>query len=161
MCKYAVRAVRCGHQEPDSLIEERLRHATDPLSDAWDRIERSRKILIKTNMVYPPKEVRYFHGRRREHVDDSVMRAVLALLRERTDAEIGVIDTSFWPRTEGQLSPEINFQPLLEEFGARYIDAGDSSLELREVPGGGLVSCHLYNSDESVRPGAISRASLA
>lgn len=139
MSDYAVRAVRCGHQEPDSRIEERLRDVTAPLAGAWERIEKARKILVKTNMVYPPDKVRYFHGRRREHVDDSVMRVTLSLLRERTDAEICVIDTSFWPRAEGALSPEVNFQPLLEEFGARYIDGGEPRLELYDVPGGGLM----------------------
>ena len=44
-------------------------------------------------MIKPPERIEYFAGRRRELVDDEVARAVLRLLRERSDAELIATDT--------------------------------------------------------------------
>lgn len=138
MSDYTVRATRCDHMASDEEILNRLQTITEPLERSWHKIENARKILIKTNMVWPPDRIRYFAGRRQELVDDSVMLAVLQLLRERTDAELCIIDTTF-SQDDGGLSPQVNFQPLLEKFGVRFIDANQPPFALIDVPGGGLM----------------------
>ena len=143
MKQYMVRAVRCGHRDGTEKIKAKLRETTEPLTKAWEQIERARKILIKTNMTFPPDQVRYYNGVRREHVDESVMRAVLGLLRKRTNAEICVIDTTF-ADPDDRPGPELNFKPLLDEFGVRYIDASEPHLNLYEVDGGGFMFDRYY-----------------
>ena len=133
-----VRAAYCDHRETDARIAEVLDNITAPLEDSWKRLEKAGKVLIKTNMVYSPESIAYYEGRRRELVDDSVMRGVLSLLKERTDAELCVADTTWAPPGQ-RPGPELNFRNLLEEFGVRYIDASEAAVEWFDVPGGGLM----------------------
>ena len=89
---YTVRAVRCDHTATDEEIYERLRAATGPLARSWAKLESARQVLIKVNMSMPADLIYYMEGRRRELVDDSMFRAVLRLLRERTKARIIVAE---------------------------------------------------------------------
>jgi uncharacterized protein (DUF362 family) len=101
-------------------------------------LEAARTVVIKTNMVWPPERLRYFDGRRQEHVDDAVFRGVLRLLRERTPARLIVTDTTQYvgdPRP----ARDVNFLPLLEEFGVEYVESNDPPFATFEVPGGGLM----------------------
>lgn len=66
---------------------------TDPLDRSWSKLQKARKVVLKFNMIKPNERIEYFSGRRRELVDDEVARAVLRLLRERTDAELIATDT--------------------------------------------------------------------
>ncbi len=138
MSDYTVRAIHCDHHASDEEIQQKLREITEPLERSWNQIEKARRILIKSNMIWPPDRIQYFHGRRRELVDDSVMRAVLQLLHERTDAEICMIDSTFG-NPEDRPGPSLNYQPLLDKFGVRFIDANEPPFKLYEVPGGGIM----------------------
>ena len=89
---YAVRAVHCDHLASDDEVYAALCRAAEPLTRAWEQLERARKIAIKPNMRWNPEHIAYFEGRRRELVDDAVLRATLRLLRERTSAQLIVID---------------------------------------------------------------------
>jgi uncharacterized protein (DUF362 family) len=135
---YKVRAVLCSHQASPEEIYAKLKEVTAPLSRSWEKIARARKVGIKVNMQMPPDNIRRIGGRRQELVDDDVLRAALRLLKERTDAEIFVIDTSFAPAGQ-RPGPDFNMRPLLEEFGVRYVEAGDPPLAWYPVPGGGLM----------------------
>ena len=160
MKQYMVRAVRCSHRNGAEEVKAKLSESTESLTNAWEKIEHARKILIKTNMIFPPDEIRYYKGVRREHVDDSVMRAVLELLRERTNAELCVIDTTF-ADPKDRPGPELNFKPLLDEFGVRYIDASEPRLDLYEVDGGGFMFNRYYLHKEIAEADAfISVAKL-
>ena len=77
---YSVRAVYCHHRASDDEIYHHLCRIVEPLKRSIDKIQKARKIVIKTNMMRAPIE--RFAGRRRELVDDSVMRAVLIFLKE-------------------------------------------------------------------------------
>jgi uncharacterized protein (DUF362 family) len=66
------------------------------------------------------------------------MRAVLTLLRRRTDAELVVID-SMVPSSRGRPEPPLNFQDLLDELGIRFIDANYPPIEEIAVPSGGRM----------------------
>ena len=90
---YTVRAARCEPSVPDEQVYETLCRITEPLKRSWEKLEQAGKIVIKFNMP-SHRNPEYFHGRRRQTVDDSVCRAVLRLLRERTSAEVVATDTN-------------------------------------------------------------------
>ena len=129
---YSVRAVHCHHRASDDEIYRHLCRIVEPLNRSIDRIRNARKIVVKTNMMRAPVE--RFAGRRRELVDDSVMRAVLIFLREHSSAQIVATDTHFKGGVEN-----INYIPLLQEFGVDYIDSSTPPFKIYEVPGGGLM----------------------
>jgi uncharacterized protein (DUF362 family) len=135
---YRVRAVHCSHQASAEEIYAKLKEVTAPLSRSWEKLEKARKVGIKVNMQMRSDNIRRIGGRRQELVDDDVLRAALRLLRERIDAQLFVIDTSFAPAGQ-RPGPDFNMRPLLEEFGVPYVEAGDPPFEWYRVPGGGLM----------------------
>lgn len=137
MKPFTVRAVHCDHRADTETVYETLKRITAPLARAWARLEAARTIVVKTNMVWPPEQLRFHAGRRQEHVDDAVFRAVLRLLRERTRARILVPDTTLvGPERPGR---DVNFLPLLAGFGAEYVECSDAPVRWYDVPGGGIV----------------------
>jgi uncharacterized protein (DUF362 family) len=136
--KFAVRAVRCPHAAPQSEVDAALRQITAPLARSWARLESARRIAIKANIVMEPERILFTEGRRRELVDDVVLRAVLRLLRERTKAHLLVVDSTYHPHGE-KAGYDVHFRPLLEEFGAEYVECSHQPMEWFEVPGGGLL----------------------
>jgi uncharacterized protein (DUF362 family) len=135
---YQVRAVHCSHQASPEEIYTKLKGVTAPLSRSWEKLAKARKVGIKVNMQMRTEEIRRIGGRRQELVDDDVLRAALRLLRERTDAELFVIDTSFAPAGQ-RPGPDFNMRPVLAEFGVPYVEAGDPPFAWYRVPGGGLI----------------------
>lgn len=137
MKSFCVRAVRCDHRATEEEIYADLVRITAPLERSWQRLTAARTIVVKTNMVWPPDRLRYLGGRRQEHVDDAVFRCVLRLLRERTNARILVPDTTLL----GAERPgrDVNFLPILEEFGAAYIECSDGPVGWFDVPEGGIL----------------------
>lgn len=134
--EYTVRAVHCDHLGSDEEVYEQLRRVTEPLTRAWERLGRARRIAVKLNML--ETRVEYQAGRRRELVDDAVARAAFRLLRERTDAELIAADTYIYGN--GQVTPpEFNYAYLLQEFGVRYVDANLAPFSTYDVPGGGTM----------------------
>ena len=155
---YTVRAVHCDHRASDEEVYEALRRATKPLMRSWEPLERARKIVIKPNMRFNPEHVAYFEGRRRELVDDAALRATLRLLRERTSAQLTVIDDAMMPR-QSEESPypvDVNYVPILEAFDVQFVNASDPPLVWRDVPGGGAmfaryqINTHLAEADAVV-----------
>lgn len=137
MKPFCVRAVRCDHRASEEELYATLVRITEPLERAWQRLAVARTIVVKTNMVWPPDELRYLAGRRQEHVDDAVFRCVLRLLRERTSARLLVADTTLL----GSERPgrDVNFLPVLAEFGAEYVECNDGPVGWYDVPGGGIL----------------------
>src|SRR5581483_1197343 len=91
-----VRAVRCDHRADDEAVYQALRRATDPLERAWARLGKAHRIAIKFNQDKASQAVVTFAGQRQQLVSDSVIRATLRLLRERTNAELVCADVSFY-----------------------------------------------------------------
>jgi uncharacterized protein (DUF362 family) len=112
--------------------------ATEPLTQAWKRLEAARRIVIKFNMMKLPERLFHFQGRRRELVDDEVCRAVLRLLRERTDADIVATDTNAYT-PEHLMGDDFNYAGLLAEFGVPMVDSNTAPFRDYEVPGGGSI----------------------
>src|SRR5690606_12163561 len=100
--QYTVRTVRCDHRSSDEEVYQALRRATEPLERAWERLGRARRIAVKFNQDKAREHVVMFAGQRQQLVSDSVMRATLRLLRERTSAEIVCVDVSFYVMYNGQ-----------------------------------------------------------
>jgi uncharacterized protein (DUF362 family) len=134
--QFSVRAVRCHHQATDEEVYESLVRATTPLTRAWEKLEKAKRIALKFNMGHT--KVAHFEGRRRELVDEATCRAVLRLLRERTSAVLVATDT-FGYDEAGELSPYLNYLPLLQEFDVEYAESNLAPFAEYEVPGGGYM----------------------
>ena len=136
--RYKVRAARCDYRASEEEVYRTLRRITDPLTRSWEKIEKAKKVVIKFNMMKPHERIIYFHGRRRELVDDAVCRSVLRLLREHTTAQLIATDTN--PYTNGYRTPQgFNYEHHLKEFGVEYVDSNLPPFKDYEVPGGGLM----------------------
>jgi uncharacterized protein (DUF362 family) len=133
---YAVRASHCDHRAGEEEIYQVLKRTTAPLTRAWEKLEKARKIVLKFNMM--ETTIEYFAGRRRELVDDAVARAVLRLLRERTSARLVATDT-FSNGNHNRTPDDFNYRYLLDEFGVEYVDANLPPFATYEVPGGGCM----------------------
>ncbi len=134
--QFSVRAVRCHHQATDEEVYESLVRATTPLTRAWEKLEKAKRIALKFNMGHT--KVAHFEGRRRELVDEATCRAVLRLLRKRTSAVLVATDT-FGYDEAGELSPYLNYLPLLQEFDVEYAESNMAPFSEYEVPGGGSM----------------------
>ena len=136
--KYQVRAAHCDHRATEEEIYRTLRRVTDPLTRSWERLEKADRIVLKFNMMKLPHRIVYFHGRRRELVDEAVCRAVLRLLRSRTNAELIVTDTNVYS-PEKLMGDHHNYAFILKEFGAKMVDSNAEPFKTYEVPGGGFM----------------------
>lgn len=152
---YKVRASHCDHRASEEEIYQVLKRTTAPLTRSWERIEKARKIVLKFNMIKYRESIQYFAGRRRELVDDSVCRAVLRLLKERTSAKLVATDTFVYGN--GYRTPEdFNYRHLLEYYGVEYVDSNLPPFATYEVPGGGsmfdryLLSACFADADEVI-----------
>jgi uncharacterized protein (DUF362 family) len=117
-----------------------LRRATDPLERAWGRLSQAKRIAIKFNQDKASQHVVMLAGQRQQLVSDSVMRATLRLLRERTAAEIICVDVSFYCMYSGEtLANTCNVAPLLREFGVRYVDGTRPPYRVAAAREGGLM----------------------
>lgn len=135
-----VRTVHCDHRSDDETVYQALRRATDPLDRAWSRLSRAKRIAIKFNQDKASQRVVMLAGQRQQLVSDSVMRATLRLLRERTSAEIVCVDVSFYVTyTRETIENTCNVAPILREFGVPYADGTRPPYRSVATPGGGLM----------------------
>ncbi len=139
--RYAVRAVRCDHRAADEAVYAALERATAPLTRAWDKLQQARRIAIKFNQDWPIDTVVTYAGQRQQLVSDSVARAVLRLLRERTTADLVCVDASY--HVMYGVSPSIEqtttLAHVLEEFDVPLIDGTQPPYKTVGVPGGGQM----------------------
>lgn len=153
---YQVRTVHCDHRADDEAVYQALRRATDPLERAWSRLARARRIAIKFNQDKASQKVVMLAGQRQQLVSDSVVRATLRLLRERTSAELLCVDVSFYVMYNGEtLANTCNVAPLLREFGVRYVDGTQPPYSPATVPGGGLMFGGYTLMDELLAADAV------
>lgn len=137
---YKVRAVHCDYRATDEEVYQALKRATDPLTEAWDKLAKAKRIGIKFNQDKPVERWVFFEGQLQQLVSAKVARATLRLLRERTDAEIIHSDVSFYGMYEGT-DPLASgtVLPLLKEFGVTHVDATKPPYRTVSVPGGGQM----------------------
>jgi uncharacterized protein (DUF362 family) len=135
--KFKVRAVHCHYRADEEEIYAAMRRATDPLEDAWTKLRSAQTIGIKFNQDWRPKEEVLFEGQKQQLVSDTVVRATLRLLRERTDAHLICADASAYRDYEPGSTTTI--MPILREFGVEYVDGNAPPLGEYPVPGGGQM----------------------
>lgn len=138
---YRVRAVYCDYLASDDQVYEALKRATEPLEAAWTKLEAAKRISVKFNQAWNPEELRYHEGILQELVDVRVARALLRLLRERTNAEITCCEISVMGGEGRPHSVEetITLMPVLREFDIPFVDGDKPPVRSYQVPGGGLM----------------------
>jgi len=138
--RYQVRAVYCDHRADDETVYAALTRATAPLGAAWAKLQQAKRIAIKFNQDKAPPQRVYYAGQRQQLVSDSVARAVLRLLRERTHAEIVCADVSYYTMYSGRtLEETTTLAPILREFDIPYINGIAPPHVVVDVPGGGRM----------------------
>ena len=138
--QYAVRAVSCDHLADDEVVYEALKAATAPLDRVWSRLQKAERIAIKFNQDKAPKNVVHFAGQRQQLVSDSVVRATVRLLREKTDAQLFCAEASAYVMGGGEtVENTTNVAPILREFGVGYFDGTKPPYKPAQTPGGGLM----------------------
>jgi hypothetical protein len=137
---YTVRAVYCDHRAGDEEIYAALVRATQPLNRAWERLRRARRIGIKFNHHWGEHHVVMHAGHRQQLVSDQVGRAVLRLLRERTQADIFVVDVGV-ERNRPEDPPEslVQLREVMAEYDVPFVDGRTDPVEWVDVPGGGQM----------------------
>ncbi len=127
-----VRAVKCSHDASDDQVLASLIRATDPLADAWAKLETAKLITIKFNQAWPNARIRTFRGQNQEHVDERVARALLTLLKQRTKARIAICDISV--EGGGGGLGDYALMPVFREFDVDVIDGDQPPYTLVDVP---------------------------
>jgi len=137
---YTVRAVHCDHRADDEEVYSALVRATQPLDRAWKRLRRARRIGIKFNHHWGEHHVVMHAGHRQQLVSDQVGRAVLRLLRERTQADIFVVDVGV-ERNLPEDPPEslVQLREVMAEYDVPFVDGRTDPVEWVGVPGGGQM----------------------
>lgn len=137
---YTVRAVHCDYRASDEEVYQALKRATDPLTEAWDKLKRAKRIGIKFNQDKPVDRWVFYGDQLQQLVSAKVARATLRLLRERTDAEIVHSDVSFYAMYE-KTDPNVTgtVLPILKEFDVTHVDATKPPYRTVSVPGGGQM----------------------
>jgi hypothetical protein len=138
--QYRVRAVRCDYNADDEAVYEALQRSTDPLTHVWDKLARAGTIAINFNQDYHPDRTPFFEGMRETLVSDKVARAIVRLLRERTQAEIFYTAISVWLRQDQDEPPETaQLAPLMRELEVPFLNANMPPFDVYQVPGGGRM----------------------
>ena len=137
---YIVRAVACDYRAPDEEVYAALKRAVDPLTDVWERLRKAKRIGLKINQDKPRDRWVFYDGQLQQLVSSKVLRAVLRLLRERTDAELVCTDVSYYAMYE-KTDPHHTGTaiPLLREYGVTFVDATQPPYRVVETPGGGQM----------------------
>lgn len=137
---FHVNAVHCDYRSTDEEVYQSLQKATAPLTLAWAKLKRARRIAIKFNQDFMPSRVVTHQGHRQQLVSDPVIRATLRLLREQTQADLFAIDVGVESLRLGEerLSGAIAL-PVLREYDVPFIDGHFDPVVWKRVPGGGQL----------------------
>ena len=137
---YKVRAVGCHHEASEQQVYEALVRATEPLTEAWDRLGKASRIGIKINQDKPVDRWVYHKGLLQQLVCEKVVRATLRLLRERTTAKIVCTDVSFYDMymdtDPWETATAIG---ALRDYDVEYVIGRQAPVKTYPVPGGGLM----------------------
>ena len=137
---YRVRAVACHHEASEQETYEALVRATDPLTEAWERLGKASRIGIKINHDKPVDRWVFHKGMLQQLVCDKVVRATLRLLRERTTAHIICTDVSFYGMYQDTDPLETGTAlPALRDYDVEYVVGSQAETKVYPVPGGGQM----------------------
>lgn len=137
---FTVRAVYCNYRSSDEEVYQALKRATAPLGRTWEKLNKARQIAIKFNQDWLRERVVLHEGHRQQLVSDSVARATLRLLRERTSAELIAVDIGtegiYHHVTDGSST---SLLPVFREYDVPYIEGDQAPTAWVPVPGGGQM----------------------
>jgi hypothetical protein len=138
--QFTVQAVFCDHRASDDEVYSALARATAPLDRAWAKLRSADRIAIKFNHYFGRHHIVMHEGHRQQLVSDPVARATLRLLRERTRAELFVIDVGV-DKSLPEDPPEsaVQLLPVMREFGVPFVDGHADPVEWVDTPGGGQM----------------------
>jgi uncharacterized protein (DUF362 family) len=137
---YRVRAAHCDYRASDEEVYQALKRTVDPLERAWERLRKARTIGIKFNQDWNPSRLVMHEGHRQQLVSDVVARATLRLLRERTNAELFVVDVGVERVDEGKTRLDnTHVYKVMQEFDVPYVDGLEDKVTWVDVPGGGQM----------------------
>jgi uncharacterized protein (DUF362 family) len=137
---YKVRATACHHDADEQEVYEALVRATEPLTEAWERLGKAKRIGIKINQDKPVDRWVFHKGLLQQLVCEKVVRATLRLLRERTTAEIVCTDVSFYEMYMGTDPLETATAiGVLRDFDVEYVIGNQAPTKVVPVPGGGQM----------------------
>ena len=118
-----VRAVYCDYRSSDEDVYQALKRACDPLDRTWQRLSKARRIGIKFNQDWLREAVVMHQGQRQQLVSDSVARATLRLLKERTNAELFAVDIGLeGVRAHVTDGSSTQLLPVFREFNLPFIE---------------------------------------
>ena len=133
---YTVGAVHCDHRATDEEVYTSLKRATNPLTRSWERLEQAGRIAIKFNQDWPLSTVVTHAGQRQQLVSDSVARATLRLLRERTRADLVCVDASYHVMygVSNSVEETTTLAHVLREFDVELVDGTQPPFKEVTVP---------------------------
>jgi len=134
-----VRAIQCDYRATEETIYQAFVRATAPLTEAWARIRKAKRIGLKFNQDKQPHNRVYFEGQLQQLVSEKVARAFLRLLRERTDAELICSDVSAYVMHGAKIEETLTFAGVLRDYGVTFADGTKPPYKTVTVPGGGLM----------------------
>ncbi len=154
--RHHVRAVQCDYQASDEAVYEALCRATDGLAGAWGKLKQARRIVLKFNQDNPPDQVLLFQGQRQQLVADSVVRATLRLLREKTTAELVCADISLYSTYfDHTIEETTQIMPALREFDVPFVNGASGPCQIVQSPGGGLMFSQYAMMQEVMQADAV------
>lgn len=138
--QYRVRAAHCDYRASDEEVYQALKRITDPLDRSWERLRKAQRVGIKFNQDWNPSRVVFHEGHRQQLVSDVVARATLRLLREKTSADLFVVDVGVERLPEsGNRLENTQIWKVMQEFDVPYVDGHLDGVAWVDVPGGGLM----------------------
>jgi uncharacterized protein (DUF362 family) len=137
---FTVRAVHCDYQSNDEEVYQALKRATEPLDRTWERLSKASRIAIKFNQDFQRERLVMYQGHRQQLVSDSVARATLRLLQEKTHAKLFAVDIGvegmYAHVTDGSSTQLL---PVFREFNIPFIECSQVPTVWTDVPGGGQM----------------------
>lgn len=134
-----VRAVHCDYRANEETIYQALVRATAPMTEAWQRIRKAKRIGLKFNQDKQPHNRVYYEGQLQQLVSEKVARSFLRLLRERTDADLICSDVSAYVMHGAKLEETLTFAETFRDYGVAFADGTQPPYKTVTVPGGGLM----------------------
>ena len=152
--KHRVSAVKCEYNLSDKDVYKALSRAAGQLDVAWKKLRAAKTIIVKFNQDYPQDAIALFEGQRQDLVSDKVVRAVLRLLRENTEAELKCADISFYRiYLENYDKDTFSIRVALREYGVEYIDGSTSPTCKVTLTDPGRMFDQYFAMSDLVKPG--------
>lgn len=145
---------RCDARSDDNVVAAAVEGMLQPLQDTLDGFAGMSTIFVKTNIGL--KEIKVHEGRQVALPEVCVVRAVVQAIRQHTDAEILVGDTTTEKGSTDEVFAEMGYPEALADIaGVRLLDVNDGPLVEMPVPGGGLMFDHYWISQTVAEADAI------